>query len=415
MQKPSRASYDTAWTLKLLQALCVTLVIAALAPVAASYFKEPRVTMLLWTLCAMPLVEALRNIGHVEYRKHLMLDKEFKLLVTSKVLTVASTVVCALMFRDYRALVVGLILGNIIEVAGSYLIHPFRPTLTLAKLDEFRGYWLATLFNSVGHFTEAKVDEMLVGRFGSTSTMGLYSLASELGQLPVSELAAPLNKALVPALSLLQREPARLRAAFLNYQGALLLVLVPAGMGLAAVADPFVHVLLGEQWVGSSLIVRLLAIFAIVKGLYLAAANAFVAIGRPALSARMAWIGVALLVACGLGLAPAYGVLGIAVARLASGAILLLIAMVKIRSAFEFRMVELLNCFVRPCVAGGIMVGVLALLPQFGSGFAADLMLKVGSGALIYGTVLVVLWHLAGRPDGGERLVMERVARIRRA
>ena len=413
-QSATRASYDTAWTLRLIQACLVAIVVAAAAPLAAAYFKEPRVTMLLWVLAGTPVIAASRNIGLVQYRKELKLDKDFKLLVASKLLTVAATVLCAWYLRSFWALVIGILLGNVLESLGSYVIHPFRPHFTLARVHEFRGYWFTTLANGLGHFCEGKLDEVLVGRFGSTSTMGLYSLASELGQLPVSELAAPLNKTLVPALAMLQKEEDRLRAAYLNYQSALALIVVPAGVGLALIAEQFVRVLLGDQWIGSTLVVQLLAIFGIFKSSYLAVANTFVAVGRPATSARLAWMSVGILLLGGLGLAPTFGILGIAIARLAGGVIILLIAFAGLRQIMRCRLRDLLGCFVRPALSSAVMVAAVSSVPSLEHGVFVDLFAKVLVGAVTYGIVSLVLWHVSGRPDGGERLVMQRLSRARR-
>jgi len=223
-----------------MQGFVVSAVVAAIAPFAALYFREPRVEVLLYALAPAPLLSALRNIGIVDFRKQLRGNKEFKLLVLSKLLTVAATLVIAWYLRTFWALVIGALLGNLIEAIGSYAIHPFRPRLSLKEARSFRGFWIATLANGLGHFTEAKLDEMLVGRFSSTSAMGLYSLASEFGQLPASEVAAPLNKTLVPTLSMLQSDAGRMRAAFLNYMNTLAFIIVPASVGLAMVSGLFV-------------------------------------------------------------------------------------------------------------------------------------------------------------------------------
>jgi O-antigen/teichoic acid export membrane protein len=411
-QNATADSYHTAWTLRLIQAVVVATVVIASAPLAALYFKEPRVTPLLWVLAAAPLFSGLRNIGVVDFRKHLRLEKEFKLLVTSKLLTVAATLVCAWFLRSFWAMVVGVLLGSMIEAIGSYVIHPFRPRLSLKEAGAFSGYWMATLANGFGHFSEGKLDEMLVGRFGSTSAMGLYSLASDFGQMPVTEVAAPLNKMLVPTMSMLQAEPRRMCSAFLNYMNTLAFIIVPACVGLAVIAESFVRVVLGEQWLGSTLVLQILAIFAIFRSSVLAAANALVGLGRPGLSAGLAWIGVALLLVGGILMAPTLGVTGIAIARLAGGLGVVLIAFISLTRALHCRLSELLSCYLRPGASSAIMALTLLSLPHAG-GAVVTLLVQITIGAIVYLGSSFLLWTLVGRPDGGERLVIEQLARIR--
>ncbi len=412
-RKPTVAAYNTAWTLRLTQGLVVSSLVVAVAPLAAIYFREPRVTLLLWVLAAAPILSAARNIGVVDFRKELRLEKEFKLLVTSKVVSVAGTLACAWYLRDFWALVFGILFGTLIEVIGSYVIHPFRPRLSLADARSFRGYWFATLANGLGHFTEAKLDEVLVGRFGSTSTMGVYSLASEFGQLPVSELAAPLNKTLVPTMSMLQAEIDRMRTAFLNYMSALAFLLVPACVGMALVSGPFLRVVLGEQWVGGTLVMQILALFAILRSGILAIANALVGLGRPMVSAQLAWINVCLLLVGGLALAPHFGVTGIASARLAGGVCVALFAGYTVAKLLQCRLRNVLQCYVRPALCACAMAVVVTALAGVSEHALIVLIVQVIAGAAVYTAASFVVWHWIGRPDGGERLVVEQLARIR--
>ena len=412
--KPSIASYNTAWTLRLLQGIVVAVLIAVIAPFAAMYFREPRVTLLLWVLSAAPVITSLRNIGVIDFRKELRLEKEFKLLVTSKLLSVAGTIVCAWYLRNFWALVFGILSGTLIEVIGSYIIHPFRPRLSLVEARSFRGYWFATLANGVGHFTEAKLDEILVGRYGSTSTMGVYSLASEFGQLPVTELAAPLNKTLVPTMSLLQLETGRLRTAFLNYVQALAFLIVPACVGLALVSHSFLRVVLGEQWTGGALVMQILALFAILRSGILAIANALVGLGRPMVSAQLAWINVVLLLAGGLALAPQYGVSGIAFARLAGGFCVALFAGYTVGKVLNCPLGALLRCYARPLLCAAVMAIPVMAVSRIGLHPFVELAAQIAVGAAVYVATSLLVWHRLGRPDGGERLLFEQLDRIRR-
>src|SRR5690606_26996455 len=125
-QHADRRHFDTAWTLNLVfyAALSVALLLAA--PLAAAFYREPRLTAVLQVLAIGFVISGLSNIGIVQFRKELNFRSEFILFVTQKVAGVCVTVPLALALRSYWALVVGSIVSNAIGVMLSYIVHPFR-------------------------------------------------------------------------------------------------------------------------------------------------------------------------------------------------------------------------------------------------------------------------------------------------
>ena len=58
----SKEHFDTAWTIKLIQSASVALILAAISPLAAVYFEEPRVKPLMWFLCVGDFALGFTNI-----------------------------------------------------------------------------------------------------------------------------------------------------------------------------------------------------------------------------------------------------------------------------------------------------------------------------------------------------------------
>ena len=133
------------------------------------------------------------------------------------------------------------------------------------------------MLRSVGIFAESRADDIVVGRLSGAAQLGLYSISSELGQMPGSELAAPLNRALMPTLAKMQGEPGRLRAAFGNFIGMVASLTVPAGVGLALVAADLIPLLLGSGWVAAVPIVQILALYGVLRSLFVSTVEVFLA------------------------------------------------------------------------------------------------------------------------------------------
>jgi O-antigen/teichoic acid export membrane protein len=409
---PTREHWDTAWTIRLLQNLGTAALLAAAAPLAAIYFKEARIEPVIWALAGGIAVSGFSNIGVLEFNRDLRFDREFALRVVGKVLQLAVTLGTALWLRNYWALAIGTVSGYLIGCVLSYVFHPYRPRLSLARARELLGFSLRMVGLSIAYFAESRIDEILLGRLATNRALGLYSLASEMGQLPVSEVAAPLNRSMMPALARIQQDPGRMNAAYLNVIGTLAMVVIPAGVGMALVADPFVRVVLGYQWLEAVPLLQCLAVYGVFRGLYMCPMHALIAYGRPGVSAQFAWAGVLLLAPLGYALVTLYGAIGMAWARTLVGGIVFVIAAASMARVTGCRFGTQLARFARPAAAAALMAGTLLALPHIEWAHPAlELFGKAALGALVYTLATLALWHAAGRPDGGERLALDTLRR----
>src|SRR5688572_12523316 len=139
-----RQHYDTVWTINLLLAVAFGLLLLLLAAPAARFYNETRLEAVMYVLAVATALEGLVNVGIVAFRKELQFNKEFKFLLTKRVSSVAVTLALAVAWRDYWALVAGVLVGNIVSVVLSYAWHSYRPRFSLAAWsDLFRfSRWL---------------------------------------------------------------------------------------------------------------------------------------------------------------------------------------------------------------------------------------------------------------------------------
>jgi O-antigen/teichoic acid export membrane protein len=385
--------------------------LAVAAPLAAAYFKEPRVVPVIWILCLGLPLGAVGNIGIIAFRKDLEFHRQFALQVTARLLRFVVTIGAALWLRSYWALVIGIVAGYGIACALSYVMHPYRPRLSLSRVRELWSYSQWMLMRSIGHFVEMRADEVIVGGLGSTRLMGLYTVASELGRLPGSEIAAPLDQALVPGFAKVQHDTRRLAAAYLKVLGTVSAVTLPAGIGLALVAKEVVLVIMGAQWASAVPLLVLLAISGAVRTGGSLSTSLFLGAGRPGMAAAFSWLNAGLLLGLALPIVGSHGAEGVAMAKIAGGVILIVFTFVGVTRISNVTAKDIAACLWRPVLASVLMVIAVASVPGADGRLFVDLILKVGVGAVSYGAALLLLWLLAGCPDGAERFFLEQLRR----
>lgn len=411
---PTRADYDSAWTLGILVALVVLLVLWAIAPPAAAYFHEPRAKNLIRLLALRPLLTSFDNIGVVAFRKDFRFSREFAFQLSQKLATIFVTIGVALWLRDERALVAGLLGGPAFGVAASYALHPYRPRPSLARVRGLLAFSGWMLLVNVAQYFHDKADEFVVGGVASATAMGAYSVAADAATAPTIEVVLPATRALFPVFARLGDDRAALRAAYLDVFAAACLISVACGAGMALVAGDFVRVALGEKWLAAIPLVRLLALSGGLYGIMHNGITVLSATGHARLSGVLAASRTLLLVPALI----AAGLLG-GVETIAATRMLMTLAFIPgialaVARVLPVTLLDMLFRLWRPLLAGAAMAAVV-LAVQAASPDAPwlRLFLAVGAGAAAYLGTVALLWRLAGRPDGLEATVLGRISKIR--
>lgn len=415
--QPAREHYDTAWTLNVLFAVAGAAATMALAPVTALFYGEPRLTAVMYALGAGWLVWGFENVGVVDFRRNLDFGREFRFLGYKRVIAFAVTVTAALLFRSYWALVAGMVTGRAAGVVLSYLMHPYRPRLSVAasrELFAFSGWMLAT--NVLGTVI-SRVSHFFIGRVLGAQALGAYTIGAEFALLAHTELAAPINRALFPGFSRLADRPDEFRRTCIDATAVLLLVVLPASVGIAAVAEPMVRVLLGEKWNAAVPVIEILAISGAISAVVSNNAAAYLALGRPRLVTGILVSRLLVLLPL-LFLLADRGLTGVATAEMLSSVASLAVSYPVLFKQLRLSVAEYVGALWRP-LAASILMGfcVRAGTTWLGtdgtaSGALLQLVAGVFLGVIAYALLVYVLWLASGRPSCAELTLARRFGAV---
>jgi O-antigen/teichoic acid export membrane protein len=409
--EPTRAHYDTAWTIEVLQGIALALVLVLVAPLAGVYFSEPRVVAVIRLLALRALIGGFENIGVVDFRRELEFDKEFRFGVYKKAISFGVTIVMALILRNYWALVIGMVGGRCAEVILSYGMHSYRPRFNLTKL---RDIWLFSqwlLLWRVGRYLNRRTDEFIVGGIAGTVVMGNYHVASDISTAPSDEIGLPMARGLFPFYSRLAGNMTDLANSFANVLSIVTTLCVGAGFGIAAVAEDLVIVVLSEKWLATVPFMQWLAIFGAVAGIISAFETLMPAMGKVRPLAVFTWINFLTLAPILMLAGYLWGITEIAIARTLVTITLapLVFYLATIGTAITLGRVA--NILWPRLAAGAIMVvAVRALHLDYWNVPIITLLLDVLVGAMSFTVATFLLWLLMGRPDGLERTTLNYLA-----
>lgn len=260
----------------------IMLLTAALAPVVAWFYGEPRLTWITIVLAGGFIFGGLTVQHQALLRRQMRFTTLAAIEIASMLVGIATAIVWALYKKDYWALVLMQLASTITSMVGVWLACGWRPSLPkrysgAGTLLAFGGH--LTGFNILNYFSR-NLDNVLIGWKVGAQQLGFYAKAYQLLLMPFDQINVPVAKVALPTLSRLQSEPERYRAYYIQAIRLLVTLGMPLVVFMFVAADKLILTMLGQQWTEAILIFRLLAPAAFVSTFNVAAGWVYVSLGR---------------------------------------------------------------------------------------------------------------------------------------
>jgi O-antigen/teichoic acid export membrane protein len=407
-KNPTIEHLNATWTLGFARGLALGALFAAAAYPAAAAFKEPRLANVMFVLAISVVLSGLANPRAVMLTKELIFWQQFMLQVSGRIVGLVVSIVAALTLRNYWALVIGAVAGQLAGAIISYSVLPFRPRLGWRHGRELFSFSMWLTFGQMINTLNWKFDHLLIGAFLGRPALGFYTVGDNLAVIPTREVTTPLTGTLFPAFARLNAEPKRLAAAYQSAQGVVTAVALPVGVGVALIADPLVRLTMGEKWLPSVMIIQALASVFALQTLGTLSQPLAMAAGQTRLLFNRDLQGFALRVPFILIGMYFWGLPGIIYARVLTGSIGIILHMQVVKQVTALTMWTQLAANARSLISVAAMAAAVFLaemaLPDAPGEWAliARIAVFVAVGAAAYIGVHALLWVFRGRPSGPE-------------
>lgn len=252
-KQPTQTDYSTIfwWNMFLSTVLYVVLYICA--PLVAAYYRMPLLSDVLKVEGLVLIFNALCLIQNNKLRKQL----RFKLLATTNVVAATVSVVVAIVLAGMGwgvwALVAQQLTLSAVGAALLWMVGRWSPSWIFSRtsfkeLFRFGGYIL--LSNLINTFCN-NVQGLLIGRVYNPATMGYYSQARKLEQVPTNSLSQVVDQVAYPVLAEAQGDKEYMQRMLKKFITSLAFVVFPLMLLLALVGRPLIVIVYSAKWMAA--------------------------------------------------------------------------------------------------------------------------------------------------------------------
>lgn len=380
----------------------LTLLTAALAPVVAWVYGEPRLTQITLVFACGFIFSGLTVQHQALLQRQMSFASLAAIDLTSMFLGVTSAIIAALQGAGYWALVLLQLVTTISHMVGVWLMCGWRPGLPVRNAGvrsmlAFGGN--ITGFNFLNYFVRT-FDNVVIGYYSGAQQLGIYAKAYQLLLLPIQQINTPITSVAIPALSNLQADPDRYR----DYYRKGILLLVTLGMPLIAFlfvsADKVILAILGKKWVDAILIFRILAPAAFVGTFNVATGWVYTSLGRA--DRQLRWsVFVSTVTAISFLIGIKWGAIGVAAAVSITICGLRYPGIVYCFKSSPLKVSDLTSVIWRPTLAS-TLAGVALFAVNRAISFGQNLGIGLAIDLCLYTAFYILVWSLL--PNGWQTL-----------
>jgi O-antigen/teichoic acid export membrane protein len=285
----------------------------AVSPLVAGFFGRPAVGPLFAVTAGTALVYSLGGTQMALRTREL----DFRSLELREMGATLAGGVAAVTLAVAGAGAWAIILQNLVVAGVSaallWSLSSWRPRLVFSResLRTLGSFGIKTMLSRLLSYANLNADNLLVGRFLGSVSLGVYAIAYNVMFLPVTRIAAPITQVMFPAFARLQHDHEALGRSWIRGTQLVSMVNVPAFLGMAVVAPDFVPVVLGGRWHAAVPVLQLLSLAGVMQSFQTLDWSVLQAVGRSGRLLRYMLFGTAVTVAAFV-VGLRWGVVGVA-------------------------------------------------------------------------------------------------------
>jgi O-antigen/teichoic acid export membrane protein len=288
-QNRTEVDFSTVFYFNIVVGLLFYFLLFFTSPFIAAFYDAP----ILESLTKVVAINIFINSLAIVQRAKFTINVDFKTQMKASLLAVvlSGTVGITMAYSGFGvwALAVQSIVSSVINVAMLWIYSRWMPIkrFSISSFKEMYAFGSRLLISGLIDTIYKNIYILVIGKKFSTADLGYYTRADSLSQFPSSNITGIIRRVTYPVLSSIQDDKGRLRIAYSKMIKLSTFVIFPMMLGLAAIADPFVHLILTDKWANVVPLLQILCFAYMLYPVHAMNLNALLVMGRSDLGLRL--------------------------------------------------------------------------------------------------------------------------------
>jgi O-antigen/teichoic acid export membrane protein len=260
----------TVFTLSVASSTLIYVALYAAAPEVARLLGSPDATGMLRLLCIVVIIDGFSTVPVALIAREFAQGRRMLIDIVNFVVSQSITLYLAFTGHGVISFAWGSVAGCTVAVIVATLTAPYivLPGWNSRDARQLLQFGLPLAGAGLLTLGIVNVDSAIVGATLGPAMLGLYQLAFNMASWPVSTISQTVERISFAGFSRVADSAKMLAAAFTRAIGLLMAVTVPACVLLATLAEPLIHTIYGERWVGAASALSLLAMLGMMRVAY---------------------------------------------------------------------------------------------------------------------------------------------------
>ena len=242
--------YSTVFITNLIVSVALTLLLFFCSPFIAAFFERPQLEDLTKVMSIIVIINAFGIVQSAKLTKDINFKVQTKVSLLSSIISGIVGIGMALIGSGVWALVGQQVSARLLNTLFLFFYNRWIPKLFFSWISfkEMFGFGWKLMFSTIIATLWNEIYQVVIGKCYSPVTLGYYTRAHQFSSLCSSNLTAVVQRVSYPVLSSIQDDKLRLKNAYQRIIKTTMLPTFILMIGMAAVANPMVYLLIGSKW-----------------------------------------------------------------------------------------------------------------------------------------------------------------------
>lgn len=246
----SDKDYNTMFITNMVMSVAVFLILFFCAPLVADFFERQEVTSLLRVLSLTVVIQSISLVQNTILSKRIDFKTKTKATVIAAIISGTVGITTAFCGWGVWALAAQQITSQIVNTLCLCVLNRWLPSFKFNG-ESFRYMWGFGWKMMLSGFLDrvwAQLYQTVVGKCYSPEMLGQYSRSKLFAQIFSQNFTSIIQRVTYPALAEVQDDKQRMIAAYRKIIKISMFITAVCMISLAAISEPFIYCLIGEQW-----------------------------------------------------------------------------------------------------------------------------------------------------------------------